>query len=186
MADPLIAEVGGRVPAVDPTAFVAPNAVVVGSVTVGAGAGVWYGAVLRGDAETITVGAGSNIQDNCTLHADLGFPLVLGERISVGHNAVLHGCVIEDDVLIGMNATVLNGARIGTGSLVAAGAVVPQGTVVPPGSLVAGVPARVRRELTEEERAGIRFNAEGYRLLADGHRELRPLPPVKADPDPAG
>ncbi|MBP0453182.1 gamma carbonic anhydrase family protein [Kitasatospora sp. RG8] len=178
MAEPLIAAVGGRVPSVDPTAFVAPNAVVVGDVTVAAGASVWYGAVIRGDAESITVGAGSNIQDNCTLHADLGFPLVIGERISVGHNAVLHGCTVEDDVLVGMNSTVLNGARIGAGSLVAAGAVVPQGMQVPPGSLVAGVPAKVRRELTEEERAGIKINGEGYRLLADGHREIAPVAPV--------
>ncbi|WP_329485975.1 gamma carbonic anhydrase family protein [Kitasatospora sp. NBC_01246] len=175
MAEPLIAAVGDRVPDIDPTAFVAPNAVVVGSVTVGAGASVWYGAVIRGDAEAITVGAGSNIQDNCTLHADLGFPLVIGERISVGHNAVLHGCVIEDDVLVGMNSTVLNGARIGAGSLVAAGAVVPQGMEVPAGSLVAGVPARIRRELTEEERAGVTFNGEGYRLLADAHRKIEPV-----------
>ncbi|MFI6848283.1 gamma carbonic anhydrase family protein [Kitasatospora sp. NBC_00085] len=175
MAEPLIAAVGGRVPAVDPSAFVAPNAVVVGDVTVAAGASVWYGAVIRGDAESIRIGEGSNIQDNCTLHADQGFPLVIGERISVGHNAVLHGCTIEDDVLVGMNSTVLNGARIGSGSLVAAGAVVPQGMEVPPGSLVAGVPAKVRRELTEEERAGIKFNGEGYRLLADGHREIEPV-----------
>ncbi|MFD9598603.1 gamma carbonic anhydrase family protein [Kitasatospora sp. NPDC059973] len=175
MAEPLIAAVGGRVPDIDPTAFVAPNAVVIGSVTVGAGASVWYGAVIRGDAEAITVGAGTNIQDNCTLHADLGFPLVIGERISVGHNAVLHGCVIEDDVLVGMNSTVLNGARIGAGSLVAAGAVVPQGMQVPAGSLVAGVPARIRRELTEEERAGVTFNGEGYRLLADAHRTIEPV-----------
>ncbi|RKT19721.1 carbonic anhydrase/acetyltransferase-like protein (isoleucine patch superfamily) [Streptomyces sp. 1114.5] len=172
MAEPLIAAVGGRVPAVDPSAFVAPNAVVVGDVTVGAGASVWYGAVLRGDAESISVGAGSNIQDNCTLHADPGFPLVVGERISVGHNAVLHGCTVEDDVLVGMNATVLNGARIGAGSLVAAGAVVPQGMVVPPGSLVAGVPAKVRRELSEDERTGIKANGEGYQLLAGAHREI--------------
>ncbi|MFB7125201.1 gamma carbonic anhydrase family protein [Kitasatospora xanthocidica] len=172
MAEPLIAAVGGRVPAVDPGAFVAPNAVVVGDVTVAAGASVWYGAVLRGDAESISVGAGSNIQDNCTLHADPGFPLVVGERISVGHNAVLHGCTVEDDVLVGMNATVLNGARIGTGSLVAAGAVVPQGMVVPPGSLVAGVPAKVRRELTEDEKTGIKANGAGYQLLADAHREI--------------
>lgn len=177
MAEPLIAAVGGRVPAVDPGAFVAPNAVVVGDVTLAAGAGVWYGAVLRGDAEAITVGADTNVQDNCTLHADPGFPLVLGERISVGHNAVLHGCTIEDDVLVGMNSTVLNGARVGTGSLVAAGAVVPQGMVVPPGSLVAGVPARVRRELTEDEKAGIKANGEGYLLLARAHRDVEPVRP---------
>ncbi|KJS62328.1 gamma carbonic anhydrase family protein [Streptomyces rubellomurinus] len=170
MAEPLIAGIGGLTPSVDPTAFLAPNAVVVGDVTIGAGASVWYGAVLRADAGPITVGAGSNIQDNCSLHADPGFPLVVGERITVGHNAVLHGCTVEDDVLVGMSATVLNGARIGTGSLIAAGAVVPQGTVVPPGSLVAGVPAKVRRELTEEEKAGIKANGEGYLLLAEAHR----------------
>ncbi|KDN82170.1 gamma carbonic anhydrase family protein [Kitasatospora cheerisanensis] len=174
MAEPLIAAVAGRTPAVDPDAFVAPTAVVVGDVRIAAGASIWYGAVLRGDAESITVGAGSNIQDNCTLHADPGFPLVVGERISVGHNAVLHGCTIEDDVLVGMNATVLNGARIGAGSLVAAGAVVPQGMTVPPGSLVAGVPARIRRELTEQEKAGITANGTGYELLATAHRDLRP------------
>jgi carbonic anhydrase/acetyltransferase-like protein (isoleucine patch superfamily) len=174
MAEPLIAAVAGRVPAVDPAAFVAPNAVVVGAVTVAAGASVWYGAVLRGDAETIEVGAGTNVQDNCTLHADPGFPLRLGARVSVGHNAVLHGCTVEDDVLVGMGATVLNGARIGAGSLIAAGAVVTQGSEVPPGSLVAGVPAKVRRALTEDERAGITANGEGYRLLADAHPGLHP------------
>ncbi|MEU5025874.1 gamma carbonic anhydrase family protein [Streptomyces milbemycinicus] len=165
----LIAGVGGKEPKVDPEAFAAPTSVVIGDVTLGAGASVWYHAVLRGDAEAISVGAGSNIQDNCTMHADPGFPATVGERVSVGHNAVLHGCVIEDDVLIGMGATVLNGARVGAGSLVAAQALVPQGMRVPPGSLVAGVPAKVRRELTEEEREGIRANAEGYMELARHH-----------------
>ncbi|MEU9126961.1 gamma carbonic anhydrase family protein [Kitasatospora sp. NPDC048540] len=174
MAEPLIVAVAGRTPEVDPTAFVAPNAVVAGSVSLAAGVSVWYGAVLRGDAEAITVGAGTNIQDNCTVHSDPAFPAVLGERITVGHNAVLHGCTVEDDVLIGMSATVLNGARIGAGSLVAAGAVVPQGMQVPPGSLVAGVPAKVRREVTEEERAGIKANGEGYLLLARAHADIAP------------
>ncbi|MGY0232137.1 gamma carbonic anhydrase family protein [Longispora urticae] len=172
MTTPLIAAVAGRTPDVDPTAFVAPTAVVLGAVTLGAGASVWYGAVLRGDSEAITVGADTNIQDNCTLHADPSFPTVLGDRITVGHNAVLHGCVVEDDVLIGMSATVLNGAHIGTGSLIAAGAVVPQGMRVPAGSLVAGVPAKVRRELTEDERSLIKANAEGYLALAAAHAEI--------------
>jgi carbonic anhydrase/acetyltransferase-like protein (isoleucine patch superfamily) len=163
--------VRGRSPVVDATAFLAPTSVVVGDVAIGAGAGVWYHAVLRGDSESITVGAHSNIQDNCTLHADPGFPLVVGERVSVGHNAVLHGCAVEDEVLVGMGATVLNGARIGAGSLIAAAALVPQGMQVPPGSLVAGVPARVRRALTDEEREGIRLNAAVYRDLADAHHE---------------
>jgi carbonic anhydrase/acetyltransferase-like protein (isoleucine patch superfamily) len=175
MAQAVIAEVGGRRPRIDPEAFVAPTAVVVGDVRVAAGAGVWYHAVLRGDAESITVGAQTNIQDNCTVHADPGFPAVIGERVSVGHNAVLHGCTVEDDVLIGMGATVLNGAHVEAGSLVGAGAVVPQGMRVPAGSLVAGVPARVRRRLTGEERASITSNAQGYLLLADGHRGARPV-----------
>ncbi|NNG88808.1 gamma carbonic anhydrase family protein [Streptomyces sp. NHF165] len=133
--------------------------------------GLWYGAVLRGDADAITLGAGSNIQDNCTVHADAGFPAVIGSGVSVGHNAVLHGCTVEDDVLIGMGATVLNGARIGTGSLIAAQTLVPQGMEVPPGSLVAGVPGKVKRELTEEEQAAVRFNAAAYVDLAAQHRE---------------
>ncbi|GIG59970.1 gamma carbonic anhydrase family protein [Longispora fulva] len=172
MTGPLIAAVAGREPAVDPTAFVAPTAVVLGAVTIGPGASVWYGAVLRGDAESITIGADTNIQDNCTVHSDPSFPAVLGDRITVGHNAVLHGCVVEDDVLVGMSATVLNGAHIGEGSLIAAGAVVPQGMVVPAGSLVAGVPAKVKRELTEDERSLIKANGEGYLVLAQAHAAI--------------
>lgn len=166
----LISDILRHRPVIDPAAFLAPTSVVLGDVRLAAGAGVWYHAVLRGDCESISVGAGSNIQDNCTVHADPGFPVVVGENVTVGHNAVLHGCVIEDDVLVGMGATVLNGAHIGTGSLVAAQALVPQGMRVPPGSLVAGVPARVRRELTEEERATVRLNAEHYVALAEVHR----------------
>jgi carbonic anhydrase/acetyltransferase-like protein (isoleucine patch superfamily) len=167
----LIAGVGGKEPEIDPTAFVAPTSVVMGEVTVHAGASVWYQTVLRADCGPIVLGADTNIQDNCTVHVDPGFPVTVGERVSVGHNAVLHGCTVEDDVLIGMGATVLNGAHIGAGSLVAAQALVPQGMRVPPGSLVAGVPAKVRRELTEEEREGIKLNAAVYLDLAKAHRE---------------
>lgn len=166
----LVADILGARPEIDPAAYAAPTSVVLGRVSLGAGASAWYHAVLRGDCESITIGAGSNIQDNCSVHADPGFPVVVGEGVSVGHNAVLHGCVIEDGVLVGMGATVLNGARVGAGSLVAAQALVPQGMQVPPGSLVAGVPARVRRELTEEERAVVRLNAEHYVALAEVHR----------------
>ncbi|WP_037604544.1 gamma carbonic anhydrase family protein [Streptacidiphilus rugosus] len=169
---PLIAAVAGRTPDVSDEAFVAVNATVLGAVTLAPGASVWYGAVLRGDCETITFGADSNVQDNCSAHADFGFPVTVGERVSVGHNAVLHGCTVEDDCLIGMGATVLNGAVIGAGSLVAAGALVTQGTQVPPGSLVAGVPAKVRRPLTDEEHAHIKLNAEWYVALAAQHREV--------------
>ena len=169
----MIAGVGDRSPKVDSEAYTAPTSVVVGEVTLAAGASVWYGAVLRGDCDTITLGPDSNIQDNCTVHADPGFPARVGSRVSVGHNAVLHGCTVEDDVLVGMGATVLNGARIGAGSLVAAQALVPQGMDVPPGSLVAGVPAKVKRELTDEEREGVRANSEMYRDLAQLHRGSR-------------
>ncbi|MEU0190688.1 gamma carbonic anhydrase family protein [Streptomyces afghaniensis] len=168
----MITGIGGREPQVDPEAFVAPTASVIGGVTLGAGASVWYGAVLRGDVEAISVGASSNVQDNCTLHADPGFPVTVGERVSIGHNAVVHGATVEDDCLIGMGATVLNGAVIGAGSLVAAQALVPQGMVVPPGSLVAGVPAKVRRELSEEERQGVTLNGTMYAELAKAHREV--------------
>ncbi|MGC5039549.1 MULTISPECIES: gamma carbonic anhydrase family protein [unclassified Streptomyces] len=168
----MITGIGGREPEIDDTAFVAPTASVIGGVTLGVGASVWYGAVLRGDVESISVGASSNVQDNCTLHADPGFPVTVGERVSIGHNAVVHGATVEDDCLIGMGATVLNGAVIGAGSLVAAQALVPQGMVVPPGSLVAGVPAKVRRELSEEERQGVTLNGTMYAELAKAHREV--------------
>ena len=170
-AGALVAGVAGHRPELDPEAYTAPTSVVLGNVRMAAGSSVWYHAVLRGDCESITLGAGSNVQDNCSVHADLGFPVVLGERVTVGHNAVLHGCVIEDDVLVGMGSTILNGAHIGTGSLIAANALVPQGMRVPPGSLVAGMPAKVRRELTTEERDVIRLNADHYVLLAMAHRD---------------
>ncbi|MFF3261976.1 gamma carbonic anhydrase family protein [Streptomyces sp. NPDC002932] len=168
----LITAMGGQEPDIDPSAFTAPTSVVIGEVTMAAGSSVWYHAVLRADCGPIVIGAGSNIQDNCSVHVDPGFPVTVGERVSVGHNAVLHGCTVEDDVLIGMGATVLNGAHIGTGSLVAAQALVPQGMRVPPGSLVAGVPAKVKRQLTQEELDGVKFNAVGYVELAKAHREV--------------
>lgn len=149
-------------PVVDPTAFLADNATLVGRVTVKAGASIWFGAVMRGDTDDLVLGERSNLQDNVVVHADPGSPAIIGDGVSVGHGAVVHGCRIDDDCLIGMNATVLNGAVIGAESLVAAGAVVLEGTVIPPRSLVAGVPAKVRRELTEDEIAAIRRNADGY------------------------
>lgn len=169
---PLIAGIGGKEPKVAPDAFVAPTSALIGDVTLGAGASVWYGAVLRADNDSITVGASSNVQDNCTLHADPGFPVSVGERVSIGHNAVVHGATVEDDCLIGMGATVLNGAVVGAGSLVAAQALVPQGMRVPPGSMVAGVPAKVKRELTAEEREMLTFNGTHYVETAKAHREV--------------
>lgn len=149
-------------PSVADTAWTAPTAVVVGDATLGEHVGIWYGAVVRADAERIEIGDRTNIQDGCALHADPGFPLVIGSGVSVGHNAVLHGCTIGDDVLIGMGSIVMNGAVVGDGSLIAAGAVVVEGAVIPPGSLVAGVPGKVRRELTDEQIAMNRLNAEFY------------------------
>ncbi|MDT0406917.1 gamma carbonic anhydrase family protein, partial [Streptomyces edwardsiae] len=151
MPEPLIVSVAGHTPQIDPDAWVAPNASVIGQVSLAAGTSVWYGATLRAEAEPIEVGEGSNIQDGVTVHVDPGFPCRIATGVTVGHNVVLHGCTVEQDSLVGMGAVVLNGAVIGAGSLVAAGAVVPQGMVVPPRSLVAGVPAKVRRELSEDE-----------------------------------
>lgn len=166
-----------KTPVVDGTAWVAPNATVVGAVTLGAQVSIWYGAVVRADLETIAIGARSNIQDNCSLHADPGHPLRVGERVSVGHNATLHGCTIGDDALVGMGARVLNGAVVGANSLIAAGSVVPEGAQVPEGSLVAGVPGKVRRALTEEERSGLVVNADAYVDLIAIHADGEVVPP---------
>ncbi|WP_326598732.1 gamma carbonic anhydrase family protein [Streptomyces sp. NBC_01803] len=155
-----------------PGAWVAPTATAIGAVRLGRDASLWYGAVVRADAERVEIGDGSNVQDGCVLHADPGFPALVGAGVSIGHRAVVHGCVVEDDVLIGMGAVILNGAHVGRGSLIAAGAVVLAGTQVPPGSLVAGVPGKVRRELGEDETALIRLNADHYRDLARRHAGL--------------
>jgi carbonic anhydrase/acetyltransferase-like protein (isoleucine patch superfamily) len=150
-------------PAVDATAFVAPGARIVGDVTLEAEASAWYNAVLRADSAPITVGAGSNLQDNVSVHVDAGHPVRIGENVSVGHNAVVHGCTIGDGSLIGMGSVILSGAVIGAGCLIAGGAVVLEGSVIPDGSLVAGVPAKVRRSLSDDERARLRANADVYR-----------------------
>jgi carbonic anhydrase/acetyltransferase-like protein (isoleucine patch superfamily) len=166
--------VSGKTPVIDPSAFLAAGARVMGDVRIAEGSSVWYNAVLRADGDSITVAAGSNLQDNVSVHVDHGKPVVIGENVSVGHNAVVHGCTIEDGSLIGMGAVILNGAVIGAGSLVAGGAVVLEGTVIPPGSLVAGVPGKVRRELSEDERAGLVRNAETYRSHLDDHEGATP------------
>jgi carbonic anhydrase/acetyltransferase-like protein (isoleucine patch superfamily) len=171
-SDPLVLPYGDDTPELDPEAWVAPGAVVVGAVTLAAGSSVWYGAVLRADVATITVGAGSNVQDNAVLHADPGHPLTIGADVTIGHGAVVHGCTVGDGALIGMGSTVLNGAVVGAGSIVAAGALVPQGAEVPPGSLAAGVPAKVRREVTEQERQGALLGSAVYRDLAAKHRQV--------------
>ncbi|GAA1177278.1 gamma carbonic anhydrase family protein [Ornithinimicrobium humiphilum] len=166
----LVLALGDRRPEIHPDAWLAPHSVVSGSVTIGAGSSVWYGASLRGDNEQITVGERANFQDNVVVHADPGHPAVVGDDVSVGHAAVLHGCTVGSGTIVGMGAVVMNGAVIGEGCLVAGGAVVLEGMEIPPGSLVAGVPAKVRRELTEEERAGLMRGISHYPELATRHR----------------
>lgn len=173
--DASILSVAGKTPSIDPSAFVAAGARVIGDVRMGEGASVWYNAVVRGDSDSITLGAGSNLQDNVSVHVDAGHPVVIGSDVSVGHNAVVHGCTIGDGSLIGMGSVVLSGAVIGSGCLVAGGAVVLEGMVVPDGSLVAGVPAKVRRSLTDEERARLLRNAEVYRGHLERHASAEPV-----------
>jgi len=163
-------EFDGVRPEVAPSAFIAPTASLIGRVTIAEDAVVMFGAVIRADRDDIVLGPGSNLQDTAVVHCDSGFPATIGANVSIGHGAVVHGCTVEDDCLIGMNSTVLNGAVIGSGSLVAAGAVVLEGTRIPPRSLVAGVPAKVRRPISDEELDGIRGNAATYRDLAAQYR----------------
>jgi carbonic anhydrase/acetyltransferase-like protein (isoleucine patch superfamily) len=166
----LVGSLDGSAPAVHPEAWIAPGAVVVGRVTLGRAANVWYGAVLRGDDDEIVVGAECNIQDLCCLHVDAGEPVVLEERVSVGHGATVHGATVGTGALIGIGAVVLGGSQVGAGSLIAAGTVVRPGTVVPAGVLFAGVPGRIVRELTEADRASFATSAVRYVERAARHR----------------
>ena len=170
MRDALIGSVGDREPAIHPDAWVAPGAVVVGDVRLGRRASVWYGAVLRADDDTIEVGPECDIQDLCCLHVDPGEPVVLAERVSLGHGSVVHGARVETGALIGIKAVVLRGAVIGAGSLVAAGTVIRPGQRVPPGVQAAGVPGRVVRELTAADRATFAGTAARYAERAARHQ----------------
>lgn len=167
----MIRSLGSLHPVIAPGAFVAENATLAGDVSIGPGCSVWYGAVLRADLAPIRVGAGSNIQDNAVLHLDKALPCSIGEGVTVGHGAILHGCTVEDHCLIGMGAIVLNGAVIGKHSMVGAGALVTQNTVVPEGSLVLGSPAKVKRPLTPEEMESIRRSAREYQEMAAVHQQ---------------
>ncbi len=164
------------VPEVHPSAHVADSAQVIGEVSLAADSSVWYGCVIRGDSDRISVGAGSNIQDASVLHADRGFPLTIGERVTVGHQVMLHGCTIGDESLIGIGAVVLNGAKIGRHCLVGAGSLVTEGKEFPDGSMILGSPAKVVRQLTPEQIDGLRRSAEHYIDNARRHRaELKKL-----------
>ena len=162
---------GDRLPEVHPSAFVAPGAYVVGKVRVGEGSSIWYGAVLRGDLDEILVGDRTSIQDNAVVHMDAGFPVSIGDDCVIGHAAVVHGCEIGDRCLVGMNATVLTGAKIGEGSVVAAGAMVPEGREYPPRSLIVGIPAKRIREVTEEQTQDVARGARSYVERGAEHRE---------------
>ena len=162
----MIWEVDGIAPRLEGDAWVAPDAQLMGRVVLEPGASVWFGAVLRGDNEEIRVGRNSNVQDLTVCHTDMGFPLTIGADCTIGHRAILHGCIIEDGVLVGMGATVMNGARIGAGSLIGAGALVAEGKVIPPGSLVMGAPGKIVRQLDDAARAQLLKSAESYKRNA--------------------
>ena len=166
-----IYELDGQAPQLAESAWVADSAQVIGAVTLGPDASVWFGTVVRGDTEEITIGAGSNIQDASVLHADHGMPLVVGERVTVGHQVMLHGCTIGDESLIGIGAVILNGAKIGKHCLVGAGALVTEGKEFPDGSMILGSPAKVVRQLSPEQIEGLRRSAEHYIDNARRHRD---------------
>jgi carbonic anhydrase/acetyltransferase-like protein (isoleucine patch superfamily) len=155
---------------IDPTAFIAQGAIVLGDVLIGSGSSIWYNSVLRGDTDRITIGTDTNIQDLSMIHADPGVPCVVGNRVTVGHRVILHGCVVEDDCLIGMGAVLLNGVRIGRGSVIGAGALVLENTEVPPGSLVLGFPAKVVRPVDESMRSRIEHAWRHYVEKAGRHK----------------
>ncbi len=161
----------GIAPEIDGSAWVADDANIIGKVRLHAKSSVWFGATLRGDNEWIDVGAGTNIQEGSLLHTDMGSPLTIGTNCTIGHGAIIHGCTIEDTVLIGMGAIVLNGAKIGAGSLIGAGALVTEGKDIPPGSLVMGSPGKVVRELPQDAQAGLMQSAVNYQQNAARFRD---------------
>jgi len=155
---------------IDPSAFIHSTAVVLGDVTLGKRVSVWPTAVLRGDSDVIVIGDDSNVQDGSIIHADEGVPTHVGKRVGIGHRAIVHGATIEEDVLIAMGAVLLNGVHVGTGSIIGAGAVLPEGKRIPPNSLVIGVPGRIVRQTTNEERERIKRTVEAYLELSEQHR----------------
>ena len=165
---PTVLTVNGHSPRIAPGAFLAETAVVAGNVDLADGVSVWFGSVLRSEHTSVTVGADTNVQDLTVVHTDADFPVTIGERVTIGHRCVIHGCTIADDVLVGMGAVVMNGARIGAGALVAAGAVVTEGTEIPPMSLAVGVPAKV---IDRPVPPVPRSNVAGYLDLAARYRE---------------
>ena len=171
MPEPLIVSVAGHTPQIDPDAWVAPNASVIGQVSLAAGASVWYGAVMRGDNDGITLGRRTNVQDGSVLHCDPGVPLTLGDDVTVGHQVMLHGCSIGDGTLVGIQAVVLNHARIGRHCIVGAGALVTEGKEFPDGSMIVGAPAKVVRTLSPEQFQLLQRLSEAYQAQTRRHRD---------------
>lgn len=165
----MIFEYEGKKPKIGKDVFIAATAVIIGDVEIKDNASIWYNAVIRGDMESITIGNHTNIQDNCVVHTDYGKPAVIGSSVTVGHNAVIHGCTIEDNCLIGIGAAVLNGAAVKTGSVVAAGSIVREGQTVGPYHLVAGIPAELKKELSEAHLGMFETAVEHYITLKTGH-----------------
>jgi carbonic anhydrase/acetyltransferase-like protein (isoleucine patch superfamily) len=155
---------------IDPSVFIAPGAKILGEVTIGRDSSIWYNSVVRGDLAPVSIGAETNIQDLSVLHVDEAFPYTVGSRVGVGHRAILHGCTVEDECLIGMGAVLLNGVHVGAGSVIGAGALLPEGMKVPPGSVVLGIPARVVREVDDELRDRIRITWQHYLDQARSHQ----------------
>lgn len=165
----MISELDGKSPIIDTTAFIAPNASVIGNVTVGEGVGIWFGAILRGDMNSIKVGAYTNIQDLCIVHTPPTINAEIGKNVTIGHRALIHGCRIGDNCLIGMGSIVMNNVEIGDNCIVAAGSVVTEGMKVPSGSLVMGLPAKIKREVTPDEIKKIEASAKLYYELSRGY-----------------
>jgi carbonic anhydrase/acetyltransferase-like protein (isoleucine patch superfamily) len=168
----MIVAFDGKTPKIGQNVFIAPTAVIIGDVEIGDGASIWYGAVLRGDVGPIKVGADTSIQDNSTVHSDYGVSTTIGAEVTIAHNVVVHGCTIEDNCLIGNGALVLNAAVVRRGSMVGAGSVVREGQEVGPGQLVAGVPARLKRSLTEKEKTLLRHATDMYKSLSGQYAAL--------------
>jgi carbonic anhydrase/acetyltransferase-like protein (isoleucine patch superfamily) len=169
----MIFEFKGRVPIIGKNVFIAPTAVIIGDVEIKDNTSIWFGTVVRGDRATITIGECTNIQDNCTIHSDDDKPAVIGNHVTVGHNAVVHGCIVEDNCLIGINAVVLSGARIRTASVVAAGSVVKNGQVVGPYHLVAGIPCELKKVLPETTVEKRKETAEHYIELIRAYKSIK-------------
>ncbi len=172
----MIYALADKTPQIDDDAWVAPGCHIIGAVTLGPASSVWFGTTMRGDNEMITVGAGSNVQENCVLHTDMGSPLTIGTGCTIGHKAMLHGCIIGDNSLIGMDATVLNGAVIGKNCLIGAGALITEGKVIPDGSLVMGSPGKVVRQLDDDAIERLKLSAQHYsENAARFRRDLKPI-----------